>query len=287
MNTFAPAPSHRRSHQAPRRWSISRIIAITLWLTPLSGIAQVIISETYTQNFDSLGAGLPAGWAVWTSSQSDGNGTSFSWVSTELSNNAGFSATSAFRNIPGSSQNWTPSLSSGSDRALGWRAGSAASREGSITFTLENTAGYALNELSFQLFTPNSTGASAPIEMMYQIGTGGEFQSFSPKVTYSTDLAQAPLTVTWLMLSAAQLAPLRDQSSPVTFSFRNTYGPGVTEFDTVALDNFSYSASAIPEPSSYALLCASVVLLGSAIMRRRKRGSTLNSQGAECDQSSP
>lgn len=249
----------------------SLIIALTLWSTPLSGIAQIIISETYTQNFDSLGTGLPAGWAVWTSSTDSGNGDIHSWVTTEVANNSGFSAASAFRNVPGSSQEWSKGLSSGSDRALGWRAGSAASRDGSITFTLANTSGYSLSEVRFELFTPNSTGTSAPIELQYQVGTGGPFKNFEPKVTYSTDLAQNPLTVTWLTLDAAQLASLGDQSTPVTFSFRNTHGTGMTEFYTMALDNFSYSASAIPEPSTYALICASVVLLGSAIARRRKR----------------
>lgn len=244
-----------------------KLLTIVILVTGCAVQAQVAITSSYTQDFDSLGTSLPSGWGVWASSTTTGNGTAFSWATTQIANNATAGASNYFRNLPGASQSWTSSLSSGTDRAIGWRAGTAASRDGSITFTLTATAGYNLTSLSFQLFTPNSSGTASTFQLQYQIGTSGTFNQLA-SVSYTNDTAQNPLIVTTITLTGAQLTALNNQSSQVTLRWDNTATSG-TSLQTLALDNFSYTAAAIPEPSTYALILGAVALAG--VMFRRHR----------------
>lgn len=232
-----------------------------------TGQAQIAITTTYTQNFDTIGGGLPGGWGVWTNSTATGNGAAFTWNPTATANNAAASAATYFRNLPGAGQTWSAGLSAGADRAIGWRAGDAASRDGSITFSLSNTSGYNLTSLGFQLFTPNSTGTAGTFQLQYQIGSSGTFTQLAA-VSYLNNTAQSPLTLTTITLTGAQLAVLNNQSSQVTLRWDNTASAG-TSWQTLALDNFSYTASAIPEPSTYAAILGVVSLMGVWLRRRR------------------
>ncbi len=246
------------------------LLCISLALTA-AGQSAVPVASCYTETFDTLGAGLPAGWGVWTDSTATGNGTAFAWSTATVANNAAATATSFFRNLPGSSQAWTSTLSAGSDRALGWRAGTAASRDGSISFTWADTAGWSFSALSFELFTPNSAGTAATFNLEYQIGAAGSFSLLTGAsyTTRPTPTAPALLEVTTVHLTAAELRPLNDQTGPVTL--RLTTPATVTTLNTVALDNFCYTATAsIPEPGSCALLIGAGGL-GLALVARRRR----------------
>jgi hypothetical protein len=247
---------------------------ITLALTA-AGRANVAVASSYTENFNSLGTGLPVGWGVWTDSTTTGNGTPYTWTTTNVANDGGASATSYFRNVPGASQSWSTSLSSGSDRALGWRAGSAASRDGSITLTWNNTAGWTFSTLSFDLFTTSDTGATATFNLEYQIGATGTFSQLAGKsyTTQANPTAPALLSVTHISLTATDLNPINDQSGLVTLRLNNMATTGIS-WETVALDNFNYTATAtsIPEPSSYAGLGGASVL-ALALCRRLRRNA--------------
>lgn len=247
-----------------------RLFLLSSILIAATAHGQVSIVTSYVQNFDSIGTALPSGWAVWTSSAATGNGTAFSWNTSQVANNAAFSAANAFRNLPGATQSWSAALSSGSDRAIGWRGDSAAARDGSITFTLSNTTGYEFSNLSFNVFTPNSAGSTATFQFQYQIGSSGTFSNFSPTISYTTvsTASAPPLIVTTISLTAADLAPLNNQSGQITFRFDNTATTGTT-WNTLAVDNFSYSASAIPEPSTYAAIFGAAVM-GYTLWRRRR-----------------
>jgi hypothetical protein len=166
-------------------------------------------------------------------------------------------------------------LSSGTDRALGWRAGNADSRDGSITFTWTNTAGWSFSALSFDLFTPNSTGTAASFNLEYQIGATGTFSQLvgSLYTTVPTPTAPAVLVVSSISLTALDLAVLNDQTGPVTLRLNNIAGAGTgTALHTVALDNFHYTAStaAIPEPATYGVL-GGAAALALAFARRQRR----------------
>ena len=243
------------------------LLILTIVALGCLGQAQIAITTGYTQNFDAIGTSLPAGWGVWTNSTSTSNGTAFTWNPAATANNASATATTYFRNLPGASQTWSAGLSSGTDRAIGWRAGDAASRDGSITFSLSNTSGYKLTNLSFQLFTPNNTGTAGTFQLQYQIGGSGTFTQLA-SVSYTNNTAQNPLTVTTITLTGTQLAALNNQSGQVTLRWDNAASSG-TSWQTLALDNFSYTAAAIPEPSTYAAILGVVSLTGGLIRRRR------------------
>jgi hypothetical protein len=245
---------------------LKRILFAALSMAAAHG--QVAVVPSYFEDFNLLGAGLPAGWAVWTDSPVNGNGTPFTFASAAVANNAVASATTYFRNVPGASQTWSSGLSSGTDRALGWRPGNSSSREGSITFTLANTADWTLTSLSFDLFTANSSGTAATFQLQYQLGASGTFLNFSPAVTYTNNLAQNPLIVSSISLTSPQLAVLSGQLGPVTLRLDNLAASG-TSFNTVALDNFAYTASAIPEPATYAVFAGTAAILIGTWRRRR------------------
>ena len=247
---------------------------ITLTLAS-DGRADVAVTSNYTENFNNLGTKLPDGWGVWTDSTTTGNGTPFTWSTANVANDAAASTTSYFRNLPGASQSWSASLSSGSDRALGWRAGNTASRDGSITLTWTNTAGWTFSNLSFDLFTSNDTGATATFNLEYQIGAAGTFSQLAGTsyITLVNPTAPALLSITHFSLTASDLNPLNDQSGLVTLRLNNIATTG-SSWETVSLDNFNYTATAtnIPEPSSYAALGGASVL-ALALCRRLRRNS--------------
>lgn len=247
------------------------LVLLATGLAAATDAAQVEVASTYSQNFDSLGTSLPSGWGVWLSSTTTSNGTAFAWNTAPVANNASATETNYFRNLPGASQTWSSGLSSGSDRALGWRAGNAASTDGSITFSFANTSGWTFDSMSFQLFTPNSAGSAATFQFQYQVGSSGTFANFAPTVSYTTTTAQNPLTVTTLSLSSEQLAIIGGRPDQVTLRLDNIATSG-TSWNSVAIDNFSYtaSASAIPEPSTYAAIGGAVALLGAVFHRRRR-----------------
>lgn len=252
------------------------LLFLTLALAT-AGRSAVAVTSSYTENFDSLGTALPEGWGVWTSSTASGNGTAFSWgglPATPTANNAPATVDTYFRNLPGASQTWAPALSSGVDRALGWRANNVESRDGSITFTWTNTSRWTFSELSFDLFTPNSTGTAASFNLEYQIGSAGTFSDLAGKsyTTVPTPTASAGLAVSSIRLTALELSVLNDQSGPVTLRLNNIASAG-SAFDTLALDNFHYTASlaTIPEPTSYAAFGGAAALALALARRQRRR----------------
>jgi len=265
---FASYPMRNPAH--PLRLRL--LAAVSVIACGITAPAQVAIVTSYTQDFNALGTALPDGWGVWTSSTATGNGAAFAWDTAQIANNATANSTNYFRNLPGASQTWSAGLSSGSDRALGWRAGNAATRDGSITFTLSDTLGFNLSSLSFQLFTPNNTGTAATYQLQYQIGPTGTFSQLA-SVAYTNDTAQNPLIVTSITLTGAQLTALNNQSGQVTFRWINTAASGTT-FQTLAIDNFAYTATAVPEPATYAVLLGALVLLAAARRRRWAHAGT-------------
>ena len=125
----------------------------------------------------------------------------------------------------------------------------------------------------FQLFTPNSSGTAGTFQLQYQIGSSGTFTQLA-SVSYTNDTAQNPLTVTTITLTSGQLTALNNQSGQVTLRWDNTATSG-TAFNALALDNFSYAATAIPEPATCAAILG-VVTLASAMIRRRRLQSAID-----------
>jgi hypothetical protein len=228
---------------------------------------------SYTENFNSVGSGLPAGWSVHTSTTASTLGNPASFTSAATTWAAGTALTD-FRNVAGDNIPFGSSFApQGSDlnRAIGWRPLAAATdaRTGAIMLTIADTSGFENFLLSVKVFTPsdNSTGSQTYL-LEFRVGSSG---NFSPIATYLTPTTGATgFNAQTFTADPLALALLNDQPEAVYFRLRGTASSG-TALDTIALDDFSlsYSAVAVPEPSTYAAALGAAALLVVAIRRRR------------------
>lgn len=232
--------------------------------------AQVTLSgASYTQDFNSIGSGLPTGWSVYTSATDTTLGTATTFTTTTTS----WSSTTAgsdFRNIAtfGSSNQSTDS-----DRAIGWRplAASSGARTGAVMLSLANTTGFTNFSLSFDIFTANNVNETQTYSIEYRVGNSGAFTQLS---TFTTpDSGSLSLNASTISVNSVSLSALSNQSQSVYFRIRGTATSG-TSLDTIGIDNFVLSYSAIPEPSTCAAIFGGLALLGAAGWRRRSKRTT-------------
>jgi hypothetical protein len=232
----------------------------------LTGIA-------YTQNFNGLSAGLPAGWSVHTSTTSSALGNAGSFTAANTTWAAGTALTD-FRNVASDDLAFgsTSGLQGSSlNRAIGWRPLAAATdaRTGAIMFTLADTEGFRDFSMSVRVFTGNDSSTTSQTYLLeFRVGNTG---NFTPLATYLTPTTGATgFNAQTFTANSVTLAALNDQPEMVYFRLRGTATSG-TALDSIALDDFSltYSAVAVPEPATYAAALGAVALLGAAIHRRR------------------
>ncbi len=240
----------------------------TLLLIVSQSRGQITLSlPGYEQRFDALSSGLPLGWAVYSgaSVSSLGIETTFTSSPTTWSNTS-----TVFRNIAsfdGSSPtDNTAAQSANLDRALGWRPNNASTRNGAVTFHIANTVGLRDFGVSVTLFTGNNVGdTNQSYSFEYRLGDIGDFVAIG---TYTTS---APFDPVELSASPFTLSVLDDQSNAVYFRIRGTTPSGTTSLDTLGIDNFSLTYSAVPEPSTYAALFGGLSLVGAILYRRRRK----------------
>ncbi|MEY3774183.1 MAG: hypothetical protein RLZZ129_963 [Verrucomicrobiota bacterium] len=257
-------------------------LAIIALSTALTATAQVVLNGTsYTQDFNAIGSGLPAGWSVSTSATLSTFGTPASftsatttWATTTLG--------SDFRNVSSNNIAYTTTgatQNANSDRALGWRPVGSNSgevtpgRTGAVTLQLANTTGLQNFNLSVDLFTVNITGSSQTYQLEYRVGNTGDFFVLQTYITDST-ANNSYSNQTTLTANSITLSALNDQSSPVFIRLRGTSTAGSTNLDLIGIDNFNLTYTAVPEPSTYALL-AGVAVLAFVVARRRLRPSAV------------
>lgn len=232
---------------------------------------------SYAQDFNTIGAGLPAGWSVHTATTLNTLGAAATFTNTATTWASGTALTD-FRNvssdnIPFGSTSGTQS--SNSNRALGWRPLAAAteSRTGAIMLTLANTEGFVDFSLNLRVFTGNDSSASSQIySFEYRVGDTG---NFTPIATYVTPTTGATgFNAQIFTADPMTLSALNDQSETVYFRLRGTTTTG-TSLDSIAIDDFSlsYSLAAIPEPSTYAGILGTVAVAAAVLRRRQSRHS--------------
>jgi hypothetical protein len=248
------------SHLMPKA-----ILGLIAAISSATVFGQITLTGTnYTQDFNSIGSGLPTGWTVSTNATASGLGTptifttdAISWSST--------AASGVFRNTSSSnivSTSLAGPQSSNTDRALGWRPTLAGEREGAITAEFSNTQGFTNFTLSLSVFTFNDVTAVATYALEYRIGSSGAFTQLSATYTTGTEFSSYTYSITALTLAA-----LNDQSSPLFIRLRGTTSSGTGSLDGIGIDNFSLTYSAVPEPSAYAFF-GGVTALGLAGLHR-------------------
>lgn len=249
---------------------MKRILFIGAVLAATAGPtqAQVVLAGTsYTQNFDSIGSGLPTGWSVTTDSSISTLGTTETFTTDPVSW-ASTASSGIFRNSSSSNITFTTTgatQEANSDRAIGWRPSTAAQRDGAITVQISNTVGFENFSLGVSVFTGNDVTAASDYALEFRVGESGNFTQIGS--TYSTG---TPYSQTTFSISSVTLSALNNQSEAVYFRLRGTTPTGTGSLDTVGFDNFNLTFSAVPEPASFALL-AGLGFLGLAATRRPGR----------------
>lgn len=256
------------------------LIALSIGFATVNSSAQVTLSGTaYSQDFDSLGSSLPSGWTVYTNATSTTFGTGTTIVSATTSwATGGSSAGSDFRNVSSDNITYTTTgatQAANTDRALGWRSisGSAAdTRDGAAMVSISNTSGFENFSLSVDLFTISLTGGSQTYDLEYRVGSSGAFTQIGSTITTPDASAGEYSNQTTITANPVTLSAMNDQSESVYFRLRGTTTAGTSNLDIIAIDNFalSFSATAVPEPSSFAAM-AGLAMLGFAASRRRRR----------------
>jgi hypothetical protein len=227
--------------------------------------AQVVITQTgYTQDFNSIGSGLPTGWTVRTGASASALGTTASLTTAATSWG---DTTGAFKNFASATSLTSTATatdqSNSANRALGIRqSGSVGDPGAAFTFNL-STTGMTLTGLSLDLMMLSVQTRSTTWSIQY--GTGASPSSFSTLGTYADP---GLFGTTAVSFTQAQLAGMSNQANVWFRVAALDVSTGSGNRDSFAIDNFSLTA--VPEPSTYAAI-AGVLALGLAFWHRRRK----------------
>lgn len=220
----------------------------------------VITADDYTQNFNSIGSGLPTGWTVRTGATASSLGS----VATFSTTQAGVADTS------GGFKNFTSAGGSTSDRALGVRqTGSFGDGGAAFAFNF-STIDVEVTQLSIDLQMLSVQPRSTTWTIQY--GIGASPTSWVTLGTYSDPGTVGSTTRTY---TTANFGTALDDVSSAWFRVvALSASTGSGNRDSFGIDNFSIQAVAtVPEPSTYAMLFAGVGVMVWVV--RRKRSGTV------------
>ena len=270
------------------RWSVP-ILGVSLFF-PGALHGQIPLSAgNITQGFNTLAAGLPAGWSVYTSSSLSSLGTPATFTAAATAWGATGVGTD-FRNSASdtlATNAATATQTANANRAFGWRpVGSSASevtpgRAGSLVATFTSTTGFIFTALSLRLFTANDVSGTQTYQLEYRVGDTGNFTPIGS--AYSTG---TPFNSSTVVADAASLAALSNKTGPVYVRLRGTATSGASNLDTLGVDDFSLTASALPtittQPAAQSALAGQSVTFavaatttGPLTYQWRKNGSAI------------
>jgi hypothetical protein len=227
---------------------------------------------TYTQNFNSFAASGRNPFPSWegrsaASATSLGNAiTNINGAALDWSNTGGALRNVSSANIPFSST--SAEQAANPDRAFGIRQVNVFGDPGaSINFNF-STLNLNVQSLSLEalLLDIAPTTRSTTITIQYGIGTAPT--SFTTLATWSEpgELGTTPFTFDRSVFGSAL-----DGQSSVWFRFvalTASSGTGTTR-DLIAMDNFVITTTAVPEPSTYALIGLGALALATRFRRTR------------------
>ncbi len=233
-----------------------------------NGFTQVTLTGTsYSENFNGILSGLPAGFTVRTGANATSLGTAqaLTTAATAWNNTSG-----AFKNFASAtgliSTSTSAEQAASTDRALGVRqSGTVGDPGGAFTFQIANTVGLTDFQLSFKL---QSLDVASPRNTVWlvQYGIGTSPSTFTTIATSPVSLATGNLTFTNTAVFVNFGAALDNQSQNVWIRIVTTAAStGSGNRASSAIDDFSLSYSAggvnpsiIASPSSLTGFSAAV-----------------------------
>ncbi len=250
----------------------------TLYASLTAAFALVSIGTasavTYTENFDNLASGLPAGWTVSSNATATTignqnatyNPAQILWSSTtgQFGNYA--SATGLTAAATAAEQN------ASTNRALAERQTGAFGDPG-VAFNFNfSTTGATVSALSIDLQMLSVQTRSTAFTLQY--GVGPSPSTFTTLGTYNDP---GVFGSTSFAFTNADFGTALDNQANVTFRIvALTASAGSGSRDTVGIDNFSLTSSApitpvqIPEPATYMLLGMGALVCGQRFLRRKQ-----------------
>ena len=232
---------------------MKKVLALlTLIAAAPSLMAQVTLTGTnYTQNFDSLGGGLPAGWTTRLGVSTTNLGTVLSFTNTSAAAaiNTWSDSTGAFKNYASAtglvSNSTTVAQAASTNRALGITPtgsfGDVATNYAAFVFQLNNTTGFENFSLSMDAMVLSSQTRTNVWTLDY--GIGASPTSFTALTNWTTP---ASFGTTTLNISSASLSSIANLSSNVWIRFSLlTPSTGSGSRDRIGIDNFSLSYTAL------------------------------------------
>lgn len=170
---------------------IHAVLAFSLFLLLSDGVhAQLTLpaGTSYTQNFDSIGSGLPTGWSVRTGATASSLGTeaTFTNLPTQWSDSAG-----RFKNFASSeglvSSDTAITQSNSTDRILGVRQTSAFGDPGAaFVLQLADTAGRSSFEMSLKHQMVSAQGRTNIWSVQYSVDSGASWTTLGTYTTADT-----------------------------------------------------------------------------------------------------
>jgi hypothetical protein len=260
------------------------LLGVNLAFAATSSFAQVIYTSTnsaYTENFDSLGTNASSAWA---------NNTSVAgWFALGPLTNPVVIANQTGTGTTGTLANFG-STATATDRSLGWvyaNSVGAAGTFASIGFGISNATGLTLSSFSLAYTGREWRGYSnnTPV-LSFQYKIGGTFDNDATN-SLSGNTAWTDVSSLNFLLPVTNNNLRVDGSVAPNFTAISNDVGGLSWLDNeilwvrwrqqnlsgtdaqMALDNVAFSA--VPEPSTYALLALGAAGLAAYRLRRRSR----------------
>jgi autotransporter-associated beta strand protein len=198
-------------------------------------------SAFYTQNFNGLGSGLPAGWTTATGATASAGGTSLAFTTAAVSWADTGAAFKNYASATGLSGTSSPSAQSTSiDRALGVRPSGSFGDPGAAFRYAFSTTGQTIDSISIDMMLLDEQGRSTTWTLQY--GSGTSPSSFTTLGTWADPGTWGTTTVTY---SGTAVSGMSNLANGVFRVIALTPSAGSGSRDSIGIDNFQINTPTV------------------------------------------